>query len=688
LNRTFSKPKVLILLVFIITCLIFSVITFIVFRNTNPLDELSFLITDNKLTVEVKIWQEKQEGMYYLFLPSYADINHIQLKSPQSYVVRMSNISYTDSDLLQNLALDTVCDMSVLSRGNGRVLDSYKLTIIRSENLPAAFITSENISELNKGTVSKASGTLTLITSTGNVDYRGALDAIQKHGSSTWKLLKKPYDITLADRCGLLGMTASKKWVLQANYRDGSYLRNYIAFQTARMVGMAYVPDSRFIDLYIDGIYAGNYQLTETIEVGSSKVNINDLEKTTQTVNNQELSNFKSYSNGQQKGSLIPINPPDITGGYLIEGSTVSDNDPYDGDGFKTSSQKFFKIKAPAFITQAQVDYISTLMQEIETAIYSENGFNALTGKYYTDLVDIDSWAKMYLIDEIFQNPDGGIRSEFFYKDSDSVDSHVYAGPAWDYDASIGNGSPWLVNPDIMMANRVSWYSKLYLYKDFYAELCRQYSEKFKPVVEELLESEIDDYEKILEKSAQMDYIRWSHAIHSVSQVTTDPNTLSSQIDYLKTYLRDRLKFLDSYWLGNDKYYTVLIFYNNASNTAVDSDDVYHSRCFCIRQGSLFQDLPIPKKTGYLFTGYDDQSSGEKFDKDQPIFEDKVLRARWALANDTSNNIKIVVLSYIEQYYEIIPPAVLSGALVVIGIRLLYKNINAKKKAKRRRSDD
>lgn len=40
--------------------------------------------------------------------------------------------------------------------------------------------------------------------------------------------------------------------------------------------GLSYTPDSRFIDLYINGQYWGLYQLTERIEVNKNRINIDD----------------------------------------------------------------------------------------------------------------------------------------------------------------------------------------------------------------------------------------------------------------------------------------------------------------------------------------------------------------------------------------------------------------------------
>jgi hypothetical protein len=71
---------------------------------------------------------------------------------------------------------------------------------------------------------------------------------IRGHGNTTWILAKKPYKVKLDNKAGLLGMAPGKTWILLANYDDKSLLRDQVAFETSRRLGMAWTPNSRFVE--------------------------------------------------------------------------------------------------------------------------------------------------------------------------------------------------------------------------------------------------------------------------------------------------------------------------------------------------------------------------------------------------------------------------------------------------------
>lgn len=54
-------------------------------------------------------------------------------------------------------------------------------------------------------------------------------------------------------------MAPAKTWVLLANHTDRSFARNSVIFDLAKEMGLDYSSESRFVDLYINGEYLGNY---------------------------------------------------------------------------------------------------------------------------------------------------------------------------------------------------------------------------------------------------------------------------------------------------------------------------------------------------------------------------------------------------------------------------------------------
>ena len=99
-------------------------------------------------------------------------------------------------------------------------------------------------------------------------------------------------------------MPAQKNWILLANFDDKTMLRDDVAFELSRRVGMAYTPRSQFVETFLNGEYEGTYQLTESIEIDKNRVNINSLDDD-------------------------DVTAPNITGGYLME---VDYNHPGDAN--------------------------------------------------------------------------------------------------------------------------------------------------------------------------------------------------------------------------------------------------------------------------------------------------------------------------------------------------------------------
>ena len=173
-------------------------------------------------------------------------------------------------------------------------------------------------------------------------------------------------------------------------------MRNKLVYDTAQEVGLAYSPVSRYVDLYVDGIYYGLYLLMEKIDVAPTRINISLLQERTEAVNYRGLSSFPmwfSMENGLfRKCVTIPSNPDDITGGYLLElelDYRLWDNE----NAFVTESGQPISVKYPAQCSAEQLNYIADYYQEMENALF--NGT-------YAQYIDVESWAKFYLVQEFF----------------------------------------------------------------------------------------------------------------------------------------------------------------------------------------------------------------------------------------------------------------------------------------------
>ncbi len=507
--------------------------------------------------LKVQWWQKGVD--YYLFLPSDASLNELTLDYTASSDVTLDGESIAAGE-------------TVAFENKGRYVLScedkeYNLVVLKSENIPSLHITTESGSmDAVHADKSHKEPANALVVSEGEVVIDQALDYIKGRGNATWNSIKKPYNIKFDKKTSVLGMDKAKKWTLLANYGDKTLMHNATAFDFADAVGLEFTSQHKFVDLYIDNEYYGNYLICESVEVGSGRVDIEDLEGATEDVNEEDLdsyplssgraANYKQLKPGSKHWVDIPNNPENITGGYLLE-YELANRYPAEASGFVTDKNQTIVLKAPEYATKAQVEYISAYYQEFEDAIYSPDGYNSL-GKHYSEYIDVDSFVKMYVFQEFVKNFDAGLTSFYIYKDADS-DKFV-AAPVWDFDNALGTGFERFGTnssyPDGWFAGVIYYLEVyaikdtlptvlniLYRHKDFFSLACEEWQNEFSPrITDEYIKSITDRYESI-SASAVMNAIRWSYydsdEYESVSDKYEDTvqNTLIGFIEKRKAFL-------------------------------------------------------------------------------------------------------------------------------------------------------
>ncbi|MCR6650062.1 MAG: CotH kinase family protein [Cellvibrionaceae bacterium] len=290
------------------------------------------------------------------------------------------------------------------------------------------------------------------VTASGELEIRG-------RGNSSWDWPKRPFRVKLEESTELLGMPASRHWVLLANYADKTLIRNDVAFTFSRQLGMEYTVRDRHVELTINDQYRGIYQLVEQIRLAKDRLDVPDLE-------------------------VIDVEEPDITGGYLIEADfRMTQNycenpfvwsfSPFCDGPVNTDREKTFCVDsqygmAPLCLKEPdnllaeewafQRDYIEQYLRDTESALFGANFADPELG--YAAYIDVDSAVNYYIINEFFKNPDGGSASFFMYK---KRDGKLYFGPIWDFDLTMGNnGQEGLIDPRGWWVRQATWFTRLF----------------------------------------------------------------------------------------------------------------------------------------------------------------------------------------------------------------------------------
>ena len=590
--------------------------------QTEEMPEILLSVEGENENTKVLLWQS-EDGTGYFFLPGYARNRGLVLEKADGGSIQIGSRHVKEGDVLLDVAEEETYQITYLDR-RGETVFSMPLVFLYSADLPVLSLTTKSgeMTAIEEEKGYEESGTVQLLDLNGGELYEGTAESIQGRGNSTWGLAKKPFQFKLSKKADLLGFGEAKTWNLIANGYDETRLRNRIAMELAREIGMSYVPESQMIDLYINHVYYGNYYLSEKVEVDRERVAIRDMEETLSAAYGvSELGKLKSIENpeGTRKWTGAVCEEEDLSGGYLLERELPA---RYAGElsGFVTSQGDYYVLQSPRYASKEQVDYIADLMQEFQDAVSTEDGIHPQTGKHYSDYIDMDSFVRKYLVEEISKNYDGGVTSSFFYKPQDTVSDKIFAGPVWDFDVAFGN-----CNLDEIASNPVGItrlsdhvygtevFARLYEKEDFYSDMVMLYEQKALPYLKSLLAGGIDRMVAESRQSAELDSIRWEN-LENRYQYYKD---YDNDVRYLKYFIQERVCFLNSVWLNEESYHNV---------TFVVDGEAW--QIFCVKDGLTAGDEPIPARYSSLFMGWVTEA-GVPYDRYKPVYEDMTFYAIW-----------------------------------------------------------
>lgn len=364
---------------------------------------------------------EVNTNQKYFFLPSSVSSTSVELYNAYSKSVTVNNVSIPAGE---SKVVSYTIDKATNINADGK---TYSLTFLKSSAESAIYVNNSNadgngtelISYLNSDKSNSASATGAIVDKNGTIDNT-AIKKIKGRGNSTWGKPKKPYNITYSDKVSIGGMAKGKKYSLLANYQDDSLSRNRFLYDLADAVGTPYASDSRYVDFYADGFYWGSYMMTEKIEVGNNSL-VSDIDDTAYLDAdgniNKDFPFLCEVDAGAQDGEDYYVNCDD---GIKV---TIKAPELSEGDKGYNEVKNYVRDKYNAFYRAAKN-----------------------TDSDLSQYADVDSCAKLWLINELGKNWDSGVSSAYFVYKQDSNGNYKFFGsPVWDYDNSLGNaaGSEW-----------------------------------------------------------------------------------------------------------------------------------------------------------------------------------------------------------------------------------------------------
>lgn len=366
-------------------------------------------------------------------------------------------------------------DIMRVAMANGRLNELYMaegLEYVFGTNVPDIFITTNpEVGEISSKTeylsgsfVMKGYGSCDDVDTTA-VNIRG-------RGNTSWLEPKKPYRLKFDKKISLCGLKKAKNYVLIANYIDNTLMKNAVAFEMARLLGMPYTNHSIPVNVHLNGEYKGAYMLSEKVGINSGSVDIDE-----QTGVMWELD--KSYDEDYKFKSTYFRNPV-----------MLSDPDPEDLElPDSVSVDDWFAVR--------MADY-----NRMEREIYTGRYRNVL------DSVQVLDYLLVHLVcgNRELNHP----KSVKLYQEH--PDSLYVFGPVWDFDW----GFDYVNAPDMPLLQQ--GYSDLtganlfyrIIRADGFMEAFRRRWEYFRNEIYPQLQDFIYGYRELTRISAYQNGARWS----------------------------------------------------------------------------------------------------------------------------------------------------------------------------------
>ncbi len=300
---------------------------------------------------------------------------------------------------------------------------------------------------------------------------------IKGRGNTSWSSSKKPYRLKFDEKVKPFGLTKGKSWVLLANSQSGSLMANAIAMKIGQMAGAKYTNHIIPVELYMNGVYLGNYMFTEKIGLSNNSVDIDEelgylVELDTNSDPDEPIYPLGAYY------LPIKINEPDLS--ELDEA---------------TSNARFERIMDDA--------------KKMQIAVMKNEGLE--------DVLDIDAAARFFLANDLALNQEiNHPKSTFYFKDESAADSKITFGPLWDFDWGFGYESSRSYCVDGVESSVINTQMETYLFwhdltsreifKKHYYKVWKEFLDRNS--IAELLDY-IDSYYNFAQQSFQNNANKW-----------------------------------------------------------------------------------------------------------------------------------------------------------------------------------
>ncbi len=424
-----------------------------------------------------------------------------------------------------------------------------------------------------------------------NITIENADAKVKVRGNWTTTYDKKPLRIKFVEKRNMLGLNDGaemKNWVLLAEYKDGSMLRDKAALEIARGLleedGL-YASDAEFAEVEINGEYWGMYLLAELQQINPNRVNI--TEPVTVDYAGTDIGyflEFDGYFDDEPELQMFhvdyadnaPLVPFDGEGGNGREMTCLPEGrGDYRNDIGVTIKNDI--------ISQEQHDFISSFVNNTYKIMY-EAAYNDAAYVFSEDyseivpasnitpfeavdkVVNLESLADMYIISEITCDADIYWSSFFMTADfGETGDKKLTFTAPWDFDSAMGNKDRCADSTGLYAANIVPdvngeyetinpWLAVL-MYEEWFTDIIREnwteaYNSGIFTSACDMIKADTAEYTAAFNRN----YTRWNNILKNdafkmeLSKKAKKCRSHSDCSEYLCDWLTKRIDYLNGYW--------------------------------------------------------------------------------------------------------------------------------------------
>lgn len=606
-KKSISTIRYIVILVLLILLL------FILLALSNK-KETVLTIKDNDVTLTynydgkthmIKGQKILADDAIHIFAPSFYNLENITIDSDNDNYLIKEGYYYQDN------FTDKIVNKNQISKAIRVSNSNIDIIIHKLENqtLSIKLKNDYKLEDIHNNKELMVASDIISIDKYGKTLFNGELKYIKGRGNSTWLGTKKGYSLVFSKAESICGIEQTKKYVLIPSQTDMTGMRNKVILSLAEEIGLEHTPKSEFTNVFINGEYEGLYLLSQHVSVDNvDSSNKNNKQLITKKDGIGELKEIKYFDNKIASK----------TNKYLLE-RELFEKYQYIVENvcFTTNRGGHYLVHKSQNTTKEEMIELALKVQQLENYLYSEND------EEYLKLVDLDSWAKQFLIELISQNYDAYRTSSYFYYDVKN--NLFFGGPVWDYDMSLGYGSVSVQNPkDISLMNKI--YSTK---KQFIEKVGKLFKDLIYPNKDRLIYGITDNISKQIKNDMYLNAIRYNQQNFIESVFMFEKYDYDNAVSYLQGHLYERIDYLNKI-LNSDTDYCKVLFITRNNNCG--------NSTFLVEKGKSFtEEHEIPYySSGNGFVWYKPlkivrwlDKDGKEFDFTKPITKDVELYAVW-----------------------------------------------------------